>query len=57
MGRKNLIKQTNQTNNHIDVEERASCFAWFVFQVSRNCCVALPRGAMGLSAIYDCVIS
>ena len=23
----------------------------FVFLVSRDCCVALPRGAMGLSAV------
>ena len=27
-------------------------FAWFVVVVSRDCCVALPRGAMGLSC--DC---
>ena len=32
-------------------------FAWFVFLVSRDCCVALPRGAMGLSAVCDCGIS
>ena len=25
--------------------------------VSRDCCVALPRGAMGLSAVCDCGIS
>ena len=36
-------------------EERAGCFAYtFVFLVSRDCCVALPRGAMGLSAVCDC---
>ena len=35
----------------------AGCFAWFVFLVSRGCCVALPRGAMGLSAVCDCGIS
>ena len=29
-------------------EEGAGCSAWFVFLVSRDCCVALPRGAMGL---------
>ena len=28
----------------------------FVFLVSRGRCVALPRGAMGLSAVCDCVI-
>ena len=27
------------------------------FLVSRDCCVALPRGAMGLSAAFDCGIS
>ena len=30
--------------------------AKFVFLVSRDCCVALPRGAMGLSAVCDCGI-
>ena len=24
--------------------------------VSRDCCVVLPRGATGLSAVYDCGI-
>ena len=38
-------------------EERAGCFALFVFLVSRNCCVALPHGATGLSAFCDCGIS
>ena len=28
-----------------------------VFLVSGDCCVALPRGAMGLSAVCDCDIS
>ena len=37
--------------------KRAGCFAKFVFLVSRDCCVALPRGAMGLSAVCDCGIS
>ena len=41
----------------IDGEERAGCFAWFVFLVSRDCCVALHRGAMGLCAVCDCGIS
>ena len=27
------------------------------FLVSRDCCVALPRGAIGLSAVCDCGIS
>ena len=43
--------------NHLDKEERAACFAWFVFLVSCDGCVALPRGAMGLSAVCDCGIS
>ena len=25
----------------------------FVFLVSHDCCVALPRGAMGLSAVFN----
>ena len=29
----------------------------FVFLVYRDCCVALPRGAMGLSAVCNCGIS
>ena len=41
----------------VDGEDRAGCFAWFVFLVSRDCCVALPRGSMGLSAVCDCGIS
>ena len=28
-----------------------------VFLVSGDCCVAVPRGAMGLSAVYECGIS
>ena len=36
---------------------RAGCFAWFVFRVSRDGCVALPCGAMGLSAVGGCGIS
>ena len=43
--------------SRLDGEERAGCFAWFVFLVSRGGCVALPRGAMGLSAVFDCGIS
>ena len=38
-------------------EDRAGCFALFVFLVSHVCCVALPRDAMGLSAVCDCGIS
>ena len=39
------------------VEGRDGCFAEFVFLVSRICCVALPRGAMGMSAVCDCSFS
>ena len=34
--------------------ERAGCFAYFVFLVSLDCCVATPLSAIGLSAICDC---
>ena len=43
--------------NHLDRVERAGCFAKFVFLVACDFCVALPRGAMGLSAVCDCGIS
>ena len=43
--------------NHLHGEERADCFALFVFLVSRDCCVALPYDTTGLSAICDCGIS
>ena len=43
--------------NHLDGEERAGCFAWFVFLVSRGGSSALPRGATCLSAVGDCGIS
>ena len=39
--------------NHLDDEERADRFAEFVFMVSHDCCVALPRGTIGLSAVCD----
>ena len=40
-------------SNHLDDEERACCFALFVFLVSCNCkcSVALPRVAIGWSAV------
>ena len=43
--------------NHLDGEERAGCFALFVFLVSRDGWAALPRCAMGLSAVCVCGIS
>ena len=33
------------------------CFTLFVFLVSRDCCVALPHDAKGLSAVCDCGFS
>ena len=43
--------------NHLDGKERAGCFTLFVFLVSPDCCVILPRGAIGLSAVCDFGIS
>ena len=43
--------------NHLDGEEKAGCFAYFVFLLFLDGCVALPRGAMGLSVVCDCGIS
>ena len=44
--------------NHLDGEESTGCFAKIVFfLVSCDCCVALPCGAIGLSAVCDCGIS
>ena len=31
--------------------------AWLSLLVSSDCCVALPCGAMGMSAVCDCGIS
>ena len=42
--------------NHLDGEERL-VFAWFVLLVSWDRFVALPRGAISLSAVCDCGIS
>ena len=40
--------------NHFDGEEIAGCYTLIVFLVSCDCLssVALPRGAVGCSAIY-----
>ena len=43
--------------NHLDREERAGCFAYLVFLVSPDCYLALPCGAMGLSAVCNLGIS
>ena len=37
--------------NHLDGEERAGCFDWFVFLVSRDGCVVISRGVMSFSAV------
>ena len=38
-------------------EERAGCFALFVFLVTRDFCVDLPHDATGLSAVCDYGVS
>ena len=45
--------------NRHDEEERAGCFAIFVFLMSCDCksFVALPHGAAGWSVVSDCGIS
>ena len=42
---------------HLTGKRELGCFAWFVFLVSHDCCVALPRGAMSLSVFCDYSIS
>ena len=43
--------------NHFDVEERAGCFTLTIFLVScdSQCLVAISPGAVGWSAVCDCV--
>ena len=43
--------------HHLDGDERADYCALFVFLVSRDGCVALPRGATGWFAVSNCGIS
>ena len=52
-----VIRRLLYVHSSLDGEEKVCCFAWFVFLVSRDCCVALPRGAIGLPAVCDCGIS
>ena len=52
-----LLYVNSSFYNQLDWEGRAYCFAYFVFLVSDDCYVALPRDAMGLSAVCDCGIS
>ena len=43
------------TSNHLDEEEGAGCFTLIVYPMSCNCkcSTALPRGAVGWSALCD----
>ena len=45
--------------NHLDEEERASCFAFIVFRMSCYCKfpVDLPHDVVGGSEVGDCGIS
>ena len=45
--------------NHLEVEEKAGCFAFVFLQMYYyyKYSVALPRGAVGWSAVCDCAIS
>ena len=45
--------------NHLEEEEKAGCFAIIVLKMKcyYKCSVALPRGAVGWSAVCDCGIS
>ena len=48
---RDVYDKNNNNNTHLDGEDRAGCLAQFINLVSRDCCVALPRGAMSLSAV------
>ena len=50
---KRMVERKLEMSTRSGSEERAGCFAWFVFLVFRDGCVALPRGAMGLSSVCD----
>ena len=39
------------------IGKRVGCSTLFVFLMSHDCCVALPRGANGLSSVFYCSIS
>ena len=53
---KRMVERKLEISTRSGSEERAGCFAQFVFLVSRDGYVALPRGAMGLSSVCDCGI-
>ena len=46
-------------HSSLEEEEKAGCFATIVLQMHcyYKCSVALPHGAMGWYAVYDCGIS
>ena len=52
-----LYAHSSFANILMGKRERAVFFALFVFLASRDCCVALPRSAVGFSAVCDCGIS
>ena len=54
-----VLSSINLCRNHLEEEEKADCFAIIVLQMYcyHKCYVALPRGAMGWSAVCDCGIS
>ena len=45
--------------NHLEEEGRAGCLAFIDLRVSCccKCCVTLPHGVVGWSAVYNCGIS
>ena len=62
----NILNCPNIFNSYMTVvragiaangEERAGCFAYFVFLVSRDGWATLPGDATGLSVVCDCGIS
>ena len=53
---KRMVERELEMSTRSGSEERAGCFAKFVFLMSGDGCVALPRGAMGLSSVCDCGI-
>ena len=45
--------------NHLEEVEKAGCIAFIVLQMYcyYKCSVAVPRGAMGWSAVCDCGVT
>ena len=42
--------------NYLDGEKRDVCFAFFVFLVPRECCVAFPHGDTGVCLQFVIVV-